>query len=489
MSNRSFHTIHLSIVALIGCATISTADEQGMFGNSLSRNMVSDATGLPSSWDVKSGENIKWRQTLGSQSYGGPVIAGDHIYVGTNNEGRRDPDIEGDKGVMMAFRLADGEFLWQSVHDKLPSGRVHDWPLQGICSGPYVEGDRLYYVSNRAELVSAHAQGFLDGDNHGPFQSETYAGEHAGDIVWMLDMIEQLDVFPHNLAAGNPIAVGDLLFTVTGNGVDEGHINIPAPFAASFIAVDKSSGKLAWESSLPGDRILHGSWSNPAYGVVGGKAQVIFPGGDGWLYSLEPKTGDLIWKFDANPKDSVWELGGAGTRNNLISTPVIWEDKVYIGVGQDPEHGEGEGNFWVIDATGSGDVTESGVVWHRGGEDFHRTISTAAVHDGLVYIADLSGFVYCLDARTGEHYWTYDAFAAIWGSAFAADGKVYIGDEDGDVAILKQGKTLEVIDEINMGSAVYTTPVARDGVLYIASRNSLFAIAEGAQLEDTSTGP
>jgi outer membrane protein assembly factor BamB len=465
----------------VGALSAANAEDVSMFGGSPSRNMVSEESGLPAAWDVKSGKNIKWRQTLGSQSYGGPVIAGGRIYVGTNNEGRRDPAIEGDKGVVMAFQASDGKFLWQSVHDKLPDGRVHDWPLQGVCSGPYVEGDRLYYVSNRAQVVAADTEGFHDGSNDGPFQDEQYTGEADGDILWTLDMIGELDVFPHNLAAGNPVIIGDLVFTVTGNGVDEGHVNIPAPFAPSFIAVDKNSGKLVWENALPGDGILHGQWSNPAYGVIGGKAQIIFPGGDGWLYSLEPESGELIWKFDTNPKDSVWELGGAGTRNNLISTPVIWEDKVYIGVGQDPEHGEGQGNFWVIDATGSGDITETGVVWHRGGEDFHRTISTAAIKDGLLYIADLSGFLYCLDAKTGEHYWTYDAFAAVWGSAFVVDGKVYLGDEDGDVAVLRAGKELEVLDEINMGSAIYTTPVAKDGVLYIASRNALFAIAEGAQ--------
>ena len=93
-----------------------------------------------------------------------------------------------------------------------------------------------------------------------------------------------------------------------------------------------------------------------------------------------------------------------------------------------------------------------------------------------MYLADLSGFVYCIDAETGEVQWKYDAFAAIWGSALVADGKVYIGDEDGDVAILEAGRELEVLAEINMGSSVYTTPVADGGILYIASRNRLFAI-------------
>ena len=458
------------------------AQEAAMFGGGPHRNMASDATDLPATWDVASGENVLWKQPLGSQSYGGPVLAGDRIYVGTNNEGLRNPELTGDRGNVMAFDSNSGDFLWQAAHEKLSSGRVHDWPLQGVCAAPYVEGDRLYYVSNRAELIAADTEGFLDGENDGPFTGETNASKIDEDVVWKLDMIGELEVFPHNLAVGSPVGAGDLLFIVTGNGVDEGHINIPSPEAPSFLAVNKKTGEIAWQSDAPGPSILHGQWSNAAYGMVDGKPQVVFPGGDGWLYAFEPETGELLWKFDCNPKDSIWELGGMGTRNSIIGTPVIYDDKVYIGVGQDPEHGEGVGNFWVIDATQRGDITESGRVWHRGGDDFGRTISTAAIADGLLYISDLSGFLYCLDAETGEHYWTYDAFAAVWGSAFVADGKVYLGDEDGDVAILQAGKEMKLLDEVNMGSAVYTTPVARDGVLYIASRNMLFALQAGAQL-------
>jgi outer membrane protein assembly factor BamB len=294
-------------------------------------------------------------------------------------------------------------------------------------------------------------------------------------------MNAELDVFPHHLAAGNPLIVGGVIYTVTGNGVDEGHINIPSPTSPSFIALDKNTGKLLWESALPGEKILHGQWSNPSYGVIKGRAQVVFAGGNGWIYSLDPKTGNLLWSFDCNPKDAVWKIGGAGTRSYIIATPVIWDDKVYIAVGQDPEHGEGIGHLWAIDATKEGDVTGTGVVWTRGGDDFHRTLSTVAIDgDGILYATDLSGYLYALDGKTGQHFWTYNTYAAIWGSPYVADGKVYLGDEDGDVVVLKAGKKMEVIQEVNMGSSVYTTPVAKDGILYISTRSKLFAIQEGA---------
>ncbi len=449
-----------------------------MFGGDASRNMVSNEKGLPVKWDPATGLNIKWSQDLGSQSYGGPLVADGKVYVGTNNEGRRNPKLTGDRGVLMAFQAEDGKFLWQAAHPKLAAGQVNDWPLQGICSTPAVEGNRLYYVSNRAELVAADTEGFRDAENDGPFTEEAEKSEIDVDIVWKLDTIAELDVFPHNLAAGSPLIVDDLVFTVTGNGVDEGHINIPSPKSPAFIAVEKATGKLVWEDASPFDKILHGQWSNPAYGVIKGRPQVIFPGGDGWVYSFEPRTGKLLWKFDANPKDSVWKIGGAGTRNNIIATPVIWDDKIYIAVGQDPEHGEGVGHLWAIDASLDGDVTGKGAVWHRGNEDFHRSISTVAISDGLVYAVDLSGHLHCLDAKTGKPFWQYDMYAAVWGSPFVADGKVYLGDEDGDMVVLKAGRKLQLLSEVNMGSSVYTTPVAKDGVLYIATRSKLFAISE-----------
>ena len=466
-----------------------------MFGGDASRNFVSDEKGLPGEWDLKSGKNIKWVADLGSQTYAGPIYYDGMIFVGTNNEGLKNPEHKGDRGNIMAFDAETGEFLWQSAHAKLGAGRVNDWPLQGICSTPAAENGVVYYVSNRAEVIAADVKGFRDGKNNPPYTEEEHQSEIDEDIIWKFDLIGELDVFPHNLAAGSPLIVGDLLFVITGQGVDEGHFNVPIPLAPSFVALNKKTGELVWENAEPGKKVLHGSWSNPSYGVFGGQGQVLFPGGDGWLRAFEPKSGKELWKFDLNPKGSKWELGGRGTRNNVISMAVVHDGLAYIGVGQDPEHGEGDGYLYAIDPTGkSGDITESGLVWHLGGDDFHRTMSSAAIHDGIMYIADLSGFVYALDVKTGKKHWTYDAFAAIWGSAFYADGKVYIGDEDGDIAVLEAGAKGDgkgegkLLYETNMANAVYTTPIAKDGVLYVASRTKLFAIETGASWKPKAKG-
>lgn len=449
----------------------AAAEDWPMWGGTPDRNMVTSTEGLPTSWDVSSGENVEWSAELGSQSYGNPVVADGVVLVGTNNEAVRDPEQTGDKGVLMAFREADGEFLWQAVHDKHPAGRVHDWPFQGICSSPLVEDGVAYYVTNRGRVVAADLEGFRDGENDGPYTDEALTGETDADFIWIYDMMEELGSFPHNMSNSSPVSHGDLIYVSTSNGQDESHVNIPSPMTPAIIALDQRSGELVWEDNSVFDRILHGQWSSAAVGEIGGVPQVVMGQGDGWVRGYDAESGEKLWEFDTNPKDAEWPR----TRNNVISTPVIRDDVVYIGNGQDPEHGEGVGHFYAIDGTKRGDITESGRLWHF--DDIRRTISTAAVHDGLVYIPDFSGFFHCLDAETGEEVWVYDTFAAVWGSPLVADGKVYLGDEDGDVVVLKAGREKEVVAEMNMGTSVYSSPVPANGSLFIVSRNELFALS------------
>ena len=452
-----------------------------MWGGTPDRNMISNMKGLPISWDVKAKKNVKWVAQLGSQTYGNVVVAGGIVFVGTNNEGLRNPKITGDKGILMAFKESDGSFLWQMVHDKLAAGRVNDWPYQGVASSPLVEGDRVYYVSNRAELVCVDAQGFRDKENDGPVTDEKLNGEADGDVVWRFDMIEEVGSLPHNLANSSPVAHGDLIFVSTSNGQDESHVNVPSPKAPAIIAVNKKTGKLAWEDNSVNDKILHGQWSSPTVGTVGGVVQVIHGQGDGWVRGYEAMTGKKLWEFDTNPKDSTWPK----TRNEIISTPVIYEDRVYLANGQDPEHGEGVGHMYCIDGSKRGDITTSGLIWHYG--DIRRTISTPAIKDGIVYQPDFSGFLHAIDAKTGKQLWKHDLFAAVWGSPLLVDGKIYLGDEDGDVVIMAEGKVKKVIAEVNMGSSVYSTPVPANGTLYISNRNQLYALSEAAAPKTTST--
>lgn len=496
------------------------------------KNNTPEGKDIPTDWDVDGGENILWSAPLGSQTYGNTVVANGKVYVGTNNHhaylSRYPRDV--DLGVLLCFDAADGKFLWQHSSQKLPSGRVHDWPDQGICCSPFCDGDRLWYVTSRGEVVCLDAEGFLDGENDGPYQAEDNENKNEADVIWKFDMMGALGTSQHNMCSCSICCVGDTLYINTSNGVDESHINIPAPNAASFIAMNRETGEVLWSDKSPGLNILHGQWSSPSYAVLGGQAQILFAGGDGWLYSFDP-AGDgqgnskLLWKCDCNPKDAKYSVSGRSERNHLIGTPLVYDGLVYIGVGEDPEHGEGNGHLWCIDPTKRGDVSatlavdkdgnpivdakdgtrrlqainpdagekaienpNSAIVWHFSGEDtngngdldfeeeMHRTCGTVAIKDDILYVADFSGIFHCLDAKTGKAYWHYDMFSAAWGSPCIVDGKVYIGDEDGDVAIFEHGKEMKMIGEPNCGNSIYSTPIVANNVLFISNKSTLFAI-------------
>lgn len=516
------------VTASIAAMKVKPKDWPQWGGNSL-RNNTPQGKNIPTTWDIDSGENILWSAQVGSQTYGNPVVANGKVYVGTNNGAgyiERYP-AKVDLGCLLCFDEETGKLLWQHSSEKLPTGRVHDWPLQGICCAPYVDNDRLWFVTSRGEVLCLDTEGFHDGENDG-VTDEKFTGENEADVVWRLDMMKDLGISQHNMCSCSLTCLGDRLYVVTGNGVDEGHINIPAPNAPSFIVVDKTDGKVIWTDKSPGTNILHGQWASPAVAKLGGVTQVLFPGGDGWLYSFkaEGDEPELLWKFDCNPKESKYLLGGKADRNHLIGTPCIYDGKVYIGVGEDPEHGEGIGHFYCIDPTKRGDVSpelvfnekdpntpiahkriqacepklgdfvkpnpNSAVIWHFSKQDangdgkidyeeeMHRTCGTAAIKDDLLYVADFSGLFHCLDAKTGKQHWCYDMLAAAWSSPLIVDGHVYIGDEDGDVVVLEHSPTMKVVSEINMGNSVYTTPVVANDTLYIANRTHLFAIKKAS---------
>ena len=473
-----------------------------MWGGSNDRNMVAEMEGVTTEFSMEDGKNVVWSKGIGSQTYGNPVVAGGKVYVGTNNGGGFRPDKhpkDQDKGILLCFDEKTGEFQWQLTREKLASGRVNDWPLQGICSTPVIEGDRLWVVTNRCELMCIDTKGFSDGNN-GDIKDEVDAEVGDADIIWNLDMMgDELGVFPHNLATSSPLIVGDNLYLVTSNGVDEAHLEVPSPRAPCFLCVNKNTGEVVWEAGQPGDAVLHGQWGSPSAGEVNGKTQVYFPGGDGWVYALDAETGDEIWKFDLNPKETKWELGGAGLRNSIIASPVFYENSVILAVGQDPEHGEGVGHLWRIDATKTGDVSaelgeiqtkgnpnpNSGVIWHYGGTDaedeaiFRRTMSTVAIKDGMLIAADLSGFVHCLDFKTGKRHWVHDLLSGVWGSPVIIDGKIFLGNEDGTLTVFKaSADKAEVLAEISTTnySAIYSTPTFANGKLFLSDRARVYCI-------------
>jgi outer membrane protein assembly factor BamB len=534
---QPFHNANAILAILAGMLWVSPlcAEDWRQWGGDDGRNMVSNEKAIPgffapgqkrpdgSGIDLATTQNVKWIASVASQMYGNPTVANGRVFVGANDSNLHDSrfDVTGG-GSVRCYSEASGKLLWQLIvprHYTLDPSFNFDELNLGVCTSPTVDGDRVYVVTNRCDILCLDAKGMSDG-NDGSFQDEAQyfagpgrkpvaTGPQDADILWRFDMIRQVPCWPQDAACSSPLVVGDFLYVGTSNGVDKSSERIPFPKSPSLIVLDKHTGQMvAWENAGISARVLHGQWSSPSCGVVNGKKLVFFGAGDGFCYAFEalekkpekPGPLKLVWRFDCNPNRYRFHDGqpirymtgdvrrNLGNKNDgtfvgpseIIATPVFHNQRVYVAIGQDPLHGRGRGMLSCIDATKTGDISTSGKIWTY--DKLDRTLSNATIHKGLVYISDVVGTLHCLDADTGYCHWTHPTKAEVWGSPFVVDGKVYLGNEKA-LWVFAEGKEKKVLGKIRLGTPVHCTPIAANGVLFVASQRYLWAVQDLGAME------
>jgi outer membrane protein assembly factor BamB len=466
------------------------------WGRDNSRNMVSLETGLPDhfdpgksptegDYDLKATKGIKWAARLGSNTYGNPVVSGGKVFVGTNNSPAHDERFHDDYAILLCLDEKTGKKIWQLSIPKLESGPVNDYQDTGLCASPTVEGDRAYLVTNRCEVLCIDTNGQANG-NDGPFKDEAQyqAGKNHpaipltpadGDIIWRFDLRDELGVNPLHQTSSSVLLVGDKLYITTSNGNNWSEKHIPSPNSPALICLDKKTGKLlAQESSGISRRTLLCNWSSPALANIGGKNQIIFGGGDGFCYGFDEDLKE-IWRCDANPAEyRKRKYGSPDGPSEIVATPVVYKNRVYVCTGQNPEKGEGSGCLVCIDAAKTGDISTTGKLWSF--EKIGRSLSTVAIANDLLFAADFGGQLYCLNPESGELNWSHDTQGRTWGSPMVADGKVYLGNESDDLYILAAAKEKKEINKITFDGAIYSTPITANGTLFIVTDKWLYAI-------------
>jgi outer membrane protein assembly factor BamB len=527
-------------------SSVARGDDWPQWGGRSERNMVSGEKGLPDlrpldgqevmSLSDPANPYVKWKVRLAASTYGNPTVAGGRVFVGTAGTGC---------GRVVCLDEATGKLLWElrTPHRDFPTperplnwakGSSWDYYLLaggkdlGICSSPTVDGDRVYVLTNRGEVLCLDAHGLANG-NQGPFTDEAkYKAEGQdspapltatdADILWCFDLWTAIPSRPADLFSNSALVHGDFVYISTGNGVElhwpwGGPVAPPKPQAPSLIVLDKHTGRLvAQDDEQIGTRLLHGQFSSPSLARAAGKTLVLYAGGDAVLYAFEALTVapertvklKKVWSYHCVPPEywvrddngkqveyragnrhSPFAVGKYGNKadrmdyvgaSEVIATPVVHQGRVYVAIGRDPAHGRGRGALHCIDAGKTGDVTRTGNLWTYKG--IQRTISTASVADGLVYVADVAGWLHCLDAETGHCYWTHDTDSyqyngAIWASTLVADGKVYLVTRK-SLSVLAAGKDKKVLATVRLGGEC--SPVAANGVLYVVLRGTLYAL-------------
>jgi len=518
--------------------------------------MVSREKSLPDFFDPKTSKNLKWSAGLGTETHSTPVVASGRVFIGTNNGEPRDPKHQGDRGVFMCFDEQTGKLLWQLVVPKREEDPYFDWPKAGISSPATVEGDRVYIVSNRGEVLCLDARGMTNG-NDGPFQDEgahmtppsnsgvppkpvigaeimpqpllppadgklLSPGPLDADIIWLFDLVSGAGIWPHDAAHSSILIHGDYLYLNTGTGVDNTHKRIRKPDAPSLIVLDKRTGRLvARDDERIAPDIFHNTWSSPSLARVNGKDLIFFCGGNGVVYAFEPvtrsnrgnealigkseaknskidqslltsaatpvdKVGRLkkVWQFDFDPTAPKTDVHKYNTNrrespSNIFGLPVFHRNRLYVAGGGDLWWGKNEAWLKCIDVTKTGDITTNGLLWSYPLQK--HVMSTPAVHDGLVFIADCGRTMHCVDANTGRPYWTQEIAGEVWASPLVADGKVYLGTRSGQFWVFAANKEKQILSTTELRTPISATTTAANGVLYIATMTHLYAVQKGAE--------
>ncbi len=496
------------------------------------RNMISDQKGLPDHFDNVTKDktagltNVKWVFRLGRPlTMGSPVISGGKAFVGGTDGDR-------DLGALWCVREADGKLLWRMRSPYIRS--LYNTHSYGICATSTVEGDRVYLLGHLGGVLCLDANGLANG-NQGPFRDEAQyfaagrkcvkseiapdgsrilectpgtpavLGPLDADILWRFDMLREVNCWPYNALNAAIVIRGRYAYVPTCStisGVGDGSRRLINPWkkkyhkatydSPSIIVLDKNTGELVARTVEDiFDQTFHGAHASPALGTVNGRELLVYGGGNGTCYAFDPnfkpgrhgKLGvlKLVWKFDClDPATFPSGLKiGQLDRAETIATPVIFNDRVYTAIGNDlNDSGPSAklGRLVCIDATQSGDISRTGCIWSF--DAVRSTSSTVAISDGLLYTADASGMIYCLNADTGKLYWTHKT-RTIWSSPLIADGKVYVGVHHGGLLVFAHSKEKKLLSH-NMGREdIVASPAVANGVLYVASQKYLYALQAG----------
>lgn len=492
-------------------ATSGSGQEAGVDSRFV-RNMVSTARGLPARL---TDENMLWRVELKARNvYGQPVIVGDRVLIGMDSRTfaskERFPKQRAD---LVCLDRRTGALIWHS-----PCAPAGPWyAVHGYTSTPWVESDRVYVVAPDGQAQCLDLDGMADG-NDGPFVDEEIAlrvekvQENEVDIIWQYNFSGRHGVSAHDSYSSDPLIVGDLFIFGTSHSAGvkpssawvkpkdiEGWQYVRKP---NLLALDKNTGEFVAQDEIDIEQIFHGQWSSPTLVHAENEPVIVWGDGFGMLHGFGmPEDGVFphLWRIDMNPPEFRAKEGEevqfplhhatreqkAGGPGHVIAKPVYHDGRIYVGTGRDhyyTNHPGGRiatpGVFRCIDVSDPRDVTQDDVLWEK---RIIVTQSTASISNGLLFVADGTGTLHCLDPETGDTYWTHDLGADVTcRSQLLADGKVYVGTDKGGYFVFAVAREKNLLFETEFEGRS-ATPGAVDGMIIIPTTESVTAYGTVAE--------
>ncbi len=383
----------------------------------------SSAKGLPTEWGAD--KNIRWRSAIAGKGWSSPIVANGKIFITTAENLTADPKA----GVSLhavALDAATGKVAWdtelfQQTDPKLL--RAH--PLNSQASPSAIYEDGRVYVH-----FGQHGSACLD---------------EAGKILWTS---REHPYPPVHGTGGSPVIVDDLFI-----------YNADAEQDPAVIALDKTTGKTRWVVARVSDAKKKFSFSTPLVIEVNGQKQVI-TAGSGIVQALNPKDGSEFWHV-------MYDQG-----YSVVPRPVYAHGMIFLSTGFDKPIGLAI----KVDAESKGDVTASHVVWQET-KHVPQNPSMLVVGDELYMLAD-NGLLSCRDARTNKVYFEERLLGTSWASLLFCDGLIYAVDEKGAAAVVKPGKTLQVVARNQISEKTFASMAVCDNDLLIRTEKAVYRVGK-----------
>ncbi len=429
---RARLTLVATVVTLAGGVALSANNWPEWRGPG--RDGTSAETNLPSSWSP-AGENVAWSLPFGGRST--PVVFGNRLYLQTITEG--DPSLTQER--LVAVDVDSGRVLW----DKRYSVYLSDVPQHRAgWASPAVDPETgtIYMFTVGAELIALSP---------------------AGDEVWNRSLPEEYGaITTHGGRTTSPIVEGDKLIL---NAFMMGWGDLGRP-GNRYFAFDKRTGDTIWVSS-PQNKHYDTNYAPPIVATVNGQQLLLVGGTDGTFHAMQVNTGKPVWSLEVS-------------KRAILNGMLYRDNTVYVTHGEENIDTTEMGMVAAVDATGSGVLTGSSIKWKTLG--FLPTFASPVMDRDRLYTVDNGAILGAFDLRTGAELWTKQLGTLQKGSPVLADGKIYVGTENGKFFILRPSATgAEVLDEDLIGTEaepdpIIASPAIADGRVYVTSMSHLYAI-------------
>ena len=390
---------------------------------------TSAESNVPTTWNGITGENVAWKSKLRGTGHASPVIWNDRIFLSSCDE------TTGER-ILTCLDQANGDMVWQKVVAKSKLETKHQ--LNSYASGTPATDGKTVYVSFL--IVDGHeipAPNVGSERNVTPGQILVAAFDFSGNELWHVTIGDFISA--HGFCS-SPVIFDNLLIV---NGDHDGESYV--------VALDRSNGQTVWKT--PRTHKIR-SYCTPIIRDIAGRTQMVMSGSK-QVVSLDPKTGDEIWRVE-------------GPTEQFVSSMVADDQSFYLTAGFPTHH------VMAINPDGSGDVTTSHVRWQS--EEAKCYVPSPVLTGPHLFVADDRGTVNCFDTETGKRLWQDRLGKHYSASLLTASGLVYFTADDGVTSVVRPGDKLDVVSRNELGEYTWSSPAIANGRIYIRGEHHLFAI-------------